>query len=95
MSILKGKSAKIIEGVIKGVGYLSVFPVAVITAYIILKGVPAISWEFLTGMPEDGMRAGGIFPAIVGSVVSNIGNNSSISTFRNFDRDIFSRIFKR
>lgn len=73
MSILKGKSAKIIEGVIKGVGYLSVLPVTVITAYIIFKGVPAISWAFLTGMPEDGMRAGGIFPAIVGSLYLTLG----------------------
>lgn len=73
MSILKGKSAKVIEGIIKGVGYLSVFPVAVITIYIIFKGVPAISWGFLTAMPSDGMRAGGIFPAIVGSIYLTIG----------------------
>ena len=73
MSILKGKSAKVIEGIIKGVGYLSVFPVAVITIYIIFKGVPAISWGFLTDMPSDGMRTGGIFPAIVGSIYLTIG----------------------
>ena len=73
MSILKGKSAKVIEGIIKGVGYLSVFPVEVITIYIIFKGVPAISWGFLTEMPSDGMRAGGIFPAIVGSIYLTIG----------------------
>ena len=73
MSVLKGKSAKVIEGIIKGVGYLSVFPVAVITIYIIFKGVPAISWGFLTDMPSDGMRAGGIFPAIVGSIYLTIG----------------------
>ena len=73
MSILKGKSGKVIEGIIKGVGYLSVFPVAVITIYIIFKGVPAISWGFLTDMPSDGMRAGGIFPAIVGSIYLTIG----------------------
>ena len=73
MSILKGKSAKVIEGIIKGVGYLSVFPVAVITIYIIFKGIPAISWGFLTDMPSDGMRAGGIFPAIVGSIYLTIG----------------------
>ena len=73
MSILKGKSGKVIEGIIKGVGYLSVFPVAVITIYIIFKGIPAISWGFLTEMPSDGMRAGGIFPAIVGSIYLTIG----------------------
>ena len=73
MSILKGRGAKIIEGTIKTVGYLSVLPVVLIVIYIILKGVPAISWEFLVSSPTDGMRAGGIFPAIVGSVLLTIG----------------------
>lgn len=73
MSILKGRGAKIIEGTIKAVGYLSVLPVVLIVIYIILKGVPAISWEFLVTNPTDGMRAGGIFPAIVGSVLLTIG----------------------
>ncbi len=73
MSILKGRGAKIIEGTIKAVGYLSVLPVVLIVIYIILKGVPAISWEFLVTSPTDGMRAGGIFPAIVGSVLLTIG----------------------
>lgn len=73
MSILKGRGAKIIEGTIKAVGYLSVLPVVFIVIYIILKGVPAISWEFLVTSPTDGMRAGGIFPAIVGSVLLTIG----------------------
>ena len=73
MSILKGRGAKMIEGTIKTVGYLSVLPVVLIVIYIILKGVPAISWEFLVSSPTDGMRAGGIFPAIVGSVLLTIG----------------------
>ena len=73
MSILKGRGAKIIEVTIKAVGYLSVLPVVLIVIYIILKGVPAISWEFLVTSPTDGMRAGGIFPAIVGSVLLTIG----------------------
>ena len=73
MSILKGRGAKIIEGTIKTVGYLSVLPVVLIVIYIILKGIPSLSWEFLVSSPTDGMRAGGIFPAIVGSVLLTIG----------------------
>ena len=34
---------------------------------IIIHGLPALSWEFLTQSPKDLGRAGGIFPAIVGS----------------------------
>jgi phosphate transport system permease protein len=32
-----------------------------------------ISWEFLTGMPENGMRSGGIYPAIIGTLYLTLG----------------------
>ncbi len=35
---------------------------------IVIHGLPAISWEFLTQPPSDLGRAGGIFPAIVGTL---------------------------
>jgi phosphate transport system permease protein len=35
---------------------------------IIINGLPAISWEFLTQPPKDLGRAGGIFPAIIGTL---------------------------
>lgn len=35
---------------------------------IILNGLPALSWEFLTQPPKDLGREGGIFPAIVGTL---------------------------
>ncbi|MCL2507320.1 MAG: phosphate ABC transporter permease PstA [Endomicrobia bacterium] len=47
---------------------LSVIPVAIIIFVIIKNGASAISWEFLTAMPKNGMRGGGIFPAIVGTL---------------------------
>lgn len=47
---------------------LIVVPVGMIVVIIIQKGLPAISWQFLTDIPRQGMRAGGIFPAIVGTV---------------------------
>ncbi len=46
---------------------LIVIPVGLIVVIIIQKGVPAINWKFLTDIPRQGMRAGGIFPAIVGT----------------------------
>lgn len=42
---------------------------AVIFYDIISKGLGVISWEFLTSSPKNGMTEGGIFPAIVGTVV--------------------------
>jgi len=47
---------------------LIVVPVGLIVLVIIQKGLPAINWQFLTDMPRQGMRAGGIFPALIGTV---------------------------
>jgi len=44
-----------------------------IIIYLIVKGLPALSWEFITQKPEAGMRAGGIFPAILGTLYLIIG----------------------
>jgi phosphate transport system permease protein len=41
---------------------------AIILEDIIVNGIPAISWEFLTQPPADLGRAGGIFPAIIGTL---------------------------
>jgi len=38
-----------------------------ILGFIIYKGIGTISWEFLTTAPTDGMKSGGIFPAIIGT----------------------------
>lgn len=39
-----------------------------IVAFIVMKGLPVIDWEFLTRSPEPGGKTGGIFPAIVGTL---------------------------
>ena len=45
-----------------------ILPVVFILGTIIKNGWRGISWEFLTTMPKDGMRQGGIYPAIVGTL---------------------------
>ncbi|MFA7675731.1 MAG: phosphate ABC transporter, permease protein PstA, partial [Endomicrobiia bacterium] len=45
-----------------------IIPVLIIVFYIVKNGYSAFSWEFLTTMPKDGMRAGGILPAIIGTL---------------------------
>ncbi|MFQ5663421.1 MAG: phosphate ABC transporter permease PstA [Terriglobia bacterium] len=42
---------------------------AVIIGNIVLHGWQQITWEFLTAAPKQGMTAGGIFPAIIGTVL--------------------------
>jgi phosphate transport system permease protein len=50
-----------------------VIPILYIIAYIIYHGSSAISWEFLTALPNSGMKAGGIMPAIIGTFLLTIG----------------------
>lgn len=45
-----------------------------ILGFIIYNGIGAISWEFLTEYPKDGMTKGGVFPAIVGTLCLIIGS---------------------
>lgn len=45
-----------------------------ILVFILVRGIGAVSWEFLTSMPDDGMTGGGILPAIVGTVCLSVGS---------------------
>ncbi len=50
------------------VAVVVIIPVIVIFVILIDKGISAINWQFLSTMPRMGMRAGGIYPAIMGTV---------------------------
>jgi phosphate transport system permease protein len=50
-----------------------VIPVLVIIGIIIYNGAGGISWEFLTQAPSQAGKAGGIFPAIVGTFYLMLG----------------------
>ena len=45
-----------------------------ILGFIIYKGAGVISWDFLSKAPSDGMTSGGIFPAIVGTLLLMAGS---------------------
>jgi phosphate transport system permease protein len=51
----------------------TVLAILAIITYIFWNGLPAISLEFLSAMPSNGMREGGIWPAIIGTVILTIG----------------------
>jgi len=53
--------------------FLTVLPILYIVVKIIVEGISAISMDFLLGFPTDGMRAGGIMPAILGTVLLTFG----------------------
>jgi len=41
--------------------------------FIIFRGIKVVNWQFLTQMPQKGMTAGGIFPAILGTLYLTVG----------------------
>ncbi len=40
---------------------------------LVVQGIGAINWTFLTDVPRDSMTKGGIFPAIVGTIYLTLG----------------------
>jgi phosphate transport system permease protein len=73
MTSLKAKKEKIAFGVLSASTLFVIIPVLLIIYFLVVNGAPAISWEFLTSMPRNGMREGGILPALVGTVYLLIG----------------------
>ncbi len=53
--------------------FMTVIPIIGVVIYIIYLGLPAINFEFLTGFPREGMREGGILPAIIGTFYLTLG----------------------
>lgn len=51
----------------------TVLPIFLIVYLIVVQGLPALSWEFISDYPSNGMRSGGILPAIVGTVLLTFG----------------------
>ena len=58
---------------IRLISLATVLPILGIVVYIAVKGGSIISWEFLTEMPYNGMRSGGILPAIAGTFYLMVG----------------------
>ena len=60
-------------GVLSLTALATVVPITMVVGYIVQQGGSAVSWEFLSGLPRDGMRQGGILPAIVGTFLLTLG----------------------
>lgn len=56
------------------VSFFIVVVLFVILAFITVRGASVLSWEFVSAMPEDGMTGGGIYPAIIGTLLLVLGS---------------------
>lgn len=72
MLLAENSKLKTSGNVPRGLTFAAVIIIIVMLAFIlgniIWNGVGTISWDFLSSPPEHGMEAGGIFPAIFGTV---------------------------
>jgi len=64
------KVAFFILGVIT---FIVVLPILLTIFYIVKNGIGAVNWEFISQYPRNGMKEGGILPAIVGTVYLIVG----------------------
>ncbi len=67
------RTEKVAFVIITASAALVVTPIVLVILLIFVKGIRAISWEFITAMPKNGMVDGGIMPAIVGTLLLTTG----------------------
>jgi phosphate transport system permease protein len=63
------RTQRLAFGCIWAAALLTLAVLALIIGLIMFRGLPSLSWGFLTGSPENLGRDGGILPTIVGTVV--------------------------
>jgi len=67
------QTQKLAVAVITGAAALVVIPIVLVILYIVVQGIGALSWEFMTARPRNGMTEGGIMPAILGTLILTLG----------------------
>ena len=55
------------------VAAIVVIPIILVILYVVWKGLPALSWAFLSEAPRNGMKEGGIMPALLGTILLTFG----------------------
>lgn len=65
---------KVVFGALAFISLLTVVGVISFIGFIVVRGLPKLSWEFISKAPTNGMMEGGIFPAIIGTVILIIGS---------------------
>lgn len=73
MKIPRYTMQKIAFAIITTAAISVAIPLVLVIGYIVAQGIGALSWEFISAAPRNGMREGGIYPALVGTVWLTIG----------------------
>lgn len=67
------QTQKIATIVITAVSFIVIVPILLVLLFVIVNGIGALSWEFVTAPPRNGMTEGGIWPAVLGTIFLTFG----------------------
>jgi phosphate transport system permease protein len=70
----KNIKEKIAFGIFRLLSFVVIGILFAILGFIIFNGAKVISWDFISKMPEEGMTKGGIYPAIIGTLILIAGS---------------------
>ncbi|MFZ5774404.1 MAG: phosphate ABC transporter permease PstA [Thermodesulfobacteriota bacterium] len=70
---MNSQADKLLVALLRAITYAVVVVIGYILFDIIVKGMPALSWDFVSAFPRRSGAAGGIFPAIVGTFFLVVG----------------------
>lgn len=62
------RTQKVVGALFGTMSVLILVPLFLLIGYLVYKAWPALTWGFIVGLPESGMRAGGIWPALIGTL---------------------------
>lgn len=67
------QSQTLAKAIITTIAVLVILPILFVLIFMIVNGISAINWTFLTQAPSNGMTEGGLLPAILGTVFLTLG----------------------
>jgi phosphate transport system permease protein len=70
---VRQRSSSLRHSVLVAIGLGTSISILVLLAVILIKGIPAMNWAFVSSPPIEGMSAGGIWPMIRGSLLLMLG----------------------
>jgi phosphate transport system permease protein len=69
----RNNTQKVMWGLFGASSIINLTALLIICSFVLINGLPAISWTFLTEAPTDSMTAGGIWPCILGTILLSLG----------------------
>ena len=73
LAMPRQQTQRIASWVITAIATMSVIPILAVIMFIVVRGLPAMSFRFLFTPPAAGMTEGGILPALIGTVILTLG----------------------